>query len=95
LQFKYTATQRAQKSAESFANGLFQNKEITDSIWYPEALHKDPVLRFYKACDRWKKDVDKNPHAYHEVKAFAQSDDMEAVISAMEEKTGIEGLSYG
>jgi multiple inositol-polyphosphate phosphatase / 2,3-bisphosphoglycerate 3-phosphatase len=93
LQFKYTLTQRAQKSAEAFAEGLFQNKTSTDSVWYPEALHKDPVLRFYKACDRWKRDVDKNPSAYHEVELFSESDEMAAVVDELETRTGLSELT--
>lgn len=42
--FKYTATQRTLKSAQSFATGLFGRHRIGDII-YPEPLHKDPVLR--------------------------------------------------
>lgn len=42
--FKYTATQRTLKSAQSFATGLFGRHRI-GNIVYPEALHKDPVLR--------------------------------------------------
>ncbi|XP_061402199.1 multiple inositol polyphosphate phosphatase 1-like [Musca vetustissima] len=42
--FKYTATQRTYKSAQSFATGLFGRHRIHEII-YPEPLSKDPVLR--------------------------------------------------
>lgn len=42
--FKYTATQRTLKSAQSFATGLFGRHRIGE-ITYPKPLHKDPVLR--------------------------------------------------
>lgn len=42
--FKYTATQRTLKSAESLATGLFGRQHIRQ-ITYPPALHKDPILR--------------------------------------------------
>lgn len=42
--FKYTKTQRTLKSAESFTTGLFGRENIVP-VEYPEALHKDPVLR--------------------------------------------------
>lgn len=45
--FKYTATQRTLKSAQSFAIGLFGRHRI-NAIDYPEALHRDPVLRVSK-----------------------------------------------
>lgn len=44
LQFRYTATQRTGKSAQYFATGLF-GRYTARHVWYPEALHKDPVLR--------------------------------------------------
>lgn len=42
--FKYTATQRTLKSAESFATGLFGRHRI-HTVRYPPPLHEDPVLR--------------------------------------------------
>lgn len=42
--FKYTATQRTLESAKSFTTGLFGRHRIGEVI-YPEALHRDPVLR--------------------------------------------------
>ena len=45
--FKYTATQRTLKSAQSFATGLFGRHRIS-GIDYPEALHRDPILRVSK-----------------------------------------------
>lgn len=45
--FKYTATQRTLKSAQSFATGLFGRHRIREII-YPEPLSKDPVLRVSK-----------------------------------------------
>lgn len=42
--FKYTKTQRTLKSADSFTSGLFGRENIRP-VEYPEALHKDPVLR--------------------------------------------------
>lgn len=42
--FKYTATQRTLKSAESFATGLFGRHRI-HAVRYPPPLHQDPILR--------------------------------------------------
>lgn len=42
--FKYTDTQRAKKSAESFATGLFGRENIRQ-VWYPRAESRDPILR--------------------------------------------------
>lgn len=43
--FKYTATQRTEESAKNFATGLF-GRHSSYRVQYPEAEHKDPVLRF-------------------------------------------------
>lgn len=44
FQFKYTATQRTEESAKNFATGLF-GRHSSYRVQYPEAEHKDPVLR--------------------------------------------------
>ncbi|XP_059618260.1 multiple inositol polyphosphate phosphatase 1 [Phlebotomus argentipes] len=90
--FKYTDTQRAKKSAESFATGLFGRHNIKQ-IWYPKAEKKDPILRFYKGCPRWKSEVDKNPDAMEQVRLFAASDHFLQLLKNLRSKTGIEDLS--
>ncbi|XP_055371226.1 multiple inositol polyphosphate phosphatase 1 [Condylostylus longicornis] len=90
--FKYTATQRTLRSAESFATGLF-GRYNTDSITYPEPMHRDPILRFYKLCDKWKLDVDKNPKSLIETKKFMESDLMKKAIKYMVNKTGVKGIT--
>lgn len=44
LQFKFTDTQRANKSARYFTIGLFGKKK-SHKVWYPKAETKDPILR--------------------------------------------------
>uniref|UniRef100_A0A1B0DG89 Multiple inositol polyphosphate phosphatase 1 n=1 Tax=Phlebotomus papatasi TaxID=29031 RepID=A0A1B0DG89_PHLPP len=90
--FKYTDTQRAKKSAESFATGLFGRENIRQ-VWYPRAESRDPILRFYKGCPRWKSEVDKNPDAMEQVRLFAASDQFLQVLRDLRVKTGIEDLS--
>ncbi|XP_015598443.1 multiple inositol polyphosphate phosphatase 1 [Cephus cinctus] len=70
--FKYTATQRTEESAKHFALGLFGLQGSKD-VWFPEPEYRDPILRFYKRCQRWRKEVDKNPKAYEEEQKFIQS----------------------
>ncbi|XP_065363936.1 multiple inositol polyphosphate phosphatase 1 [Calliphora vicina] len=89
--FKYTATQRTLKSAQSFATGLFGRHRIGNII-YPEALHKDPVLRFYKLCSRWKTDVDKNPQTFDNVRKFLQTDHMLDVLKHLRKKTKLSNI---
>ncbi|XP_058806693.1 multiple inositol polyphosphate phosphatase 1-like isoform X2 [Phymastichus coffea] len=85
--FKYTNTQRAEKSAKSFALGLFgQNQSM--SIGFPEAENKDPILRFYKRCDRWKIEVDENPETYKEKNSLIQSQILGKVLDNVSKRVG-------
>ncbi|KAK0160827.1 hypothetical protein PV328_008194 [Microctonus aethiopoides] len=70
--FKFTDRERTEESAKHFAIGLF-GKYQSRNVWYPPAEKKDPVLRFYKACEKWERDVDDNPDAYAEVTKFKNS----------------------
>ncbi|XP_073834052.1 multiple inositol polyphosphate phosphatase 2 [Musca autumnalis] len=89
--FKYTATQRTFKSAQSFATGLFGRHRIREII-YPEPLSKDPVLRFYKLCSRWQSDVDKNPQTFDNVRKFLQGQQMLDAIQSIQKKTKLRQL---
>ncbi|XP_019875531.1 multiple inositol polyphosphate phosphatase 1 [Aethina tumida] len=58
--FKYTHTQRTRKSAKYFTTGLF-GKQTAKHVWYPAPSKKDPILRFYKLCSKWKTTVKDQP----------------------------------
>lgn len=83
--FKFTKTERAENSARNFTLGLFGREE---NIEYPEALSKDPVLRFYKLCERWRLDIKHNPEASHEVNLWYRSDIMKQQIKHVSKKIG-------
>ncbi|XP_053670088.1 multiple inositol polyphosphate phosphatase 1 [Anopheles nili] len=85
FRFKYTKTERAEYSARNFTRGLFGRDEL---IEYPEALGRDPVLRFYKGCDKWKKTVKENPYSYREVDRFGGSKEMRSVIERLSKRIG-------
>uniref|UniRef100_A0A182PH50 Multiple inositol polyphosphate phosphatase 1 n=1 Tax=Anopheles epiroticus TaxID=199890 RepID=A0A182PH50_9DIPT len=85
FRFKFTKTERAEYSARNFSRGFFGRDE---PIEYPEALHHDPVLRFYKACEKWKKQVKKNPYSYREVDRFGGSKEMRSVIEKLSKRIG-------
>ncbi|XP_017064132.1 multiple inositol polyphosphate phosphatase 1 [Drosophila eugracilis] len=89
--FKYTATQRTLKSAESFATGLFGRHRIR-SIRYPPPLHEDPILRFYKGCGKWKIDVDKNPETLVNARRFLAEPQMESAVEQVRSSTRIADL---
>ncbi|XP_062141359.1 multiple inositol polyphosphate phosphatase 1-like isoform X2 [Drosophila sulfurigaster albostrigata] len=83
---KYTATQRTLKSAQSFATGLFGRHRI-HAITYPQPLKRDPVLRFYKLCSRWKTDVDKNPETMFNARSFYAEPAMQSAVEQVRSST--------
>ncbi|EDW05961.1 multiple inositol polyphosphate phosphatase 1 isoform X2 [Drosophila mojavensis] len=89
---KYTATQRTLKSAQSFATGLFGRHRI-HAINYPQPLHRDPVLRFYKLCSRWKTDVDKNPETMFYARSFNAEPAMQSAVAHVRAVTKIMDLT--
>ncbi|XP_020805718.1 multiple inositol polyphosphate phosphatase 1 [Drosophila serrata] len=89
--FKYTATQRTLKSAQSFATGLFGRHRI-HTVQYPPPMHKDPVLRFYKRCGRWQTDVDKNPETLVNARRFLAEPPMQSAVEQLRTSTGLSDL---
>uniref|UniRef100_U5EQ88 Multiple inositol polyphosphate phosphatase 1 n=1 Tax=Corethrella appendiculata TaxID=1370023 RepID=U5EQ88_9DIPT len=85
FKFKFTKTERAQRSAENFVTALFDSN-VARNINYPEPLSRDPVLRFYKLCERWKVDVDKNPASMKEFDRFKNGPEMRKVITKFSRK---------
>eukprot|EP00094_Tigriopus_californicus_P001991 TCALIF_01919-PA protein Name:"Similar to MINPP1 Multiple inositol polyphosphate phosphatase 1 (Homo sapiens)" AED:0.37 eAED:0.38 QI:0/0/0/1/0/0/2/0/367 len=72
--FRSTVLQRAQQSQFHFAIGLFE-RPIAQKIQYetPITPH-DPLLRFYKICDRWLNEVKLNPESLREFNLFQDSE---------------------
>lgn len=83
--FRFTGTQRTEESAKNFAVGLFGRKESL-YVWYPEPLHRDPILRFYKLCDKWKVEVKKNPATMREVELFREADALKGGVKQFSEE---------
>ncbi|XP_015838212.1 multiple inositol polyphosphate phosphatase 1 [Tribolium castaneum] len=89
FKFKFTATQRTKKSAQAFAAGLFGRNVVKD-ISFPEPLKKDPILRFYKLCNKWRKEVSKNPKALEERTKFENSATMTKTIEGINKRLGFD-----
>lgn len=87
FKFRFTATQRTKESQRYFTIGLFGRKE-SRYVWSPDPLHKDPLLRFYKLCSKWKKEVDKNPEAVKERRKFEESEEMKKVLNEVSSRLG-------
>ncbi|XP_039747054.1 multiple inositol polyphosphate phosphatase 1-like isoform X1 [Pararge aegeria] len=87
--FRYTATQRAQQSAKYFTIGLFDKKN-SQQVFFEPALKVDTTLRFYKHCDRWQKQVKRNPDTYKEVALFGQSKEMNDTLLSVSKRLGLD-----
>ncbi|XP_026481060.1 multiple inositol polyphosphate phosphatase 1-like [Ctenocephalides felis] len=86
--FKYTKSQRTEQSAQWFAKGIF-GLFNSSQVWYPSPLSKDPILRFYKCCNKWKFDIDKNPESVKERNKFEKSDLVKNLIRTVTERLGL------
>ena len=74
FEFRATNTERARKSAFNFATGLFDRKIAQEVEYYPPIKPHDPLIRFYKMCEKWKNDVKLNPKSLQEQKLFENSE---------------------
>ncbi|XP_038215957.1 multiple inositol polyphosphate phosphatase 1-like [Zerene cesonia] len=91
FQFRYTATQRTQQSARFFSLGLFDKKNAENVVFEP-ALKVDTTLRFYKHCERWQKQVKKNPHSYKEQRLYGISREMNETLEYVSKYLGLDRL---
>ncbi|PSN39586.1 hypothetical protein C0J52_18755 [Blattella germanica] len=87
FKFRHTATQRASESARHFAVGLF-GRRVSRYVWFPEAIYKDPILRFYKLCQRWRVEVDKNPESMFERIKFEEGPEMSTTLKDVSYRLG-------
>ncbi|XP_069365747.1 multiple inositol polyphosphate phosphatase 1-like isoform X3 [Maniola hyperantus] len=87
--FRYTATQRTQQSARYFTVGLFDKKH-SQHVYFEPVLKVDTTLRFYKHCDRWQKQVKKNPDTFKEVSLFGQSKEMNDTLLSVSKRLGLD-----
>ncbi|XP_014272673.1 multiple inositol polyphosphate phosphatase 1 [Halyomorpha halys] len=85
---KYTDTQRTKESARHFAIGLF-GEEASDSVWFPKPPLQDPILRFYKLCDKWKKEVKKNPMTKYELNKYKTSPEVHNMQMQVSSRIGL------
>ncbi|XP_074105942.1 multiple inositol polyphosphate phosphatase 1 [Cotesia typhae] len=86
--FKFTDKQRTKESAGNFTIGLF-GKNGSSYVEYPPVEAKDRILRFYKACDKWQRDVDDNLEAYAEVEKFRSSPVMIQTLKNLSNRLGV------
>ncbi|KAF4520064.1 hypothetical protein B566_EDAN007920 [Ephemera danica] len=80
------------ESARSFVNGIFGQDE-SNKVWYPEALTKDPILRFYKLCEKWLTEVDDTPASQQEKLSFEASEPFQTVLRDVAARLGLSEIS--
>ncbi|XP_076063631.1 multiple inositol polyphosphate phosphatase 1-like [Oratosquilla oratoria] len=86
--FRHTKTQRTERSARSFAKGLFGDED-GETVYMPAPIDKDPLLRFYKRCKKYQTEVDDNPEAVKEMIWFEEGPLMDEVILRVSKRLGI------
>lgn len=86
--FRFTKTQRTEESAKHFALGLFGENGKND-VWYPTPEDPDPILRFYKLCNRWKKEVKKSRASLKEKEKYIRTDEVHSQLSEISQRLGL------
>lgn len=92
FKFRHTASQRTKASARAYARGLFG--ETGDTIYMPEPLDPDPVIKFYDLCSKYIKEVDDNPEATIEAKMFQEGPEIAKVVQEATRRLGI-NITFG
>jgi len=90
FRLRSTLTQRAQASGHSFVTGVWPAVPRGDIVWQEPAIGHDPLIRFYKLCQAWIKDVKKNKEANIEKLNLEQSQRMAEMLSSLEAVLGVE-----
>lgn len=93
-QFKFTDSQRTLKSFESFAAGLFGRNNLSKVSHLPPTK-KDPILRFYKLCSKWKENVNENPVTLHEPNQWLLGEKMSNLLLELRDKLDLDTLTIG
>ncbi|XP_008182157.1 multiple inositol polyphosphate phosphatase 1 [Acyrthosiphon pisum] len=86
--FRFTDTQRTRISAKQFATGLFGRNDVK-KVLFDEPLAKDPLLRFYKVCQKWRKDVKKSSTASAEHQQFIESELTNVTLKSISSRLGL------
>ncbi|XP_023323343.1 multiple inositol polyphosphate phosphatase 1 isoform X3 [Eurytemora carolleeae] len=88
--FRATGTQRAELSGRSFAVGLF-SRMIAHKVKFEDPIQPhDPLLRFYKLCKKWLKEVKKNNSSRIEFDLFSESSHIQEIRKNLTALLGLE-----
>jgi multiple inositol-polyphosphate phosphatase/2,3-bisphosphoglycerate 3-phosphatase len=90
FRFRSTATERSERSQFYFATGLF-GRDVAQRVGFEASVKPhDPIIRFYKVCDKWRSEVKHNRSALVEMVKFEQSAVFLAVRKAVTARLGLE-----
>ncbi|XP_039290995.1 multiple inositol polyphosphate phosphatase 1 [Nilaparvata lugens] len=79
-----TNTSRTMLSAKAFIEGMFGD----DTTDIPEVVINNTVIKAYKGCDRWKKEVSDNPKTDEEMTLFNKGSIMDTVVANVSNRLG-------
>ena len=85
-----TDTQRSMRSGQSFVSGLWSRDVLPETDWHVVTSGHDPLIRFYKTCDAWIKQVKKNKAANKEKELFEKSETMRSVERSVSSVLGLD-----
>ena len=84
-----TDTERSQRSGAGFVTGLWTRVMVPRVSWHVVKDGHDPLIRFYKLCDAWIREVKKNREANIEKFKFEQSETMLSVEQSVTAYLGV------
>ncbi|CAL4073625.1 unnamed protein product, partial [Meganyctiphanes norvegica] len=88
FKIEFTVKNRTGQSAYHFLRGMF-GEDAVGEIEMPKPYEPNFILRFYKACPRWLKEVYKNNETtYKERLLFVESQPFQAVLHAVSARLG-------
>ncbi|XP_042220335.1 multiple inositol polyphosphate phosphatase 1-like isoform X2 [Homarus americanus] len=84
----YTVKNRTGQSAYHFFRGMF-GEDAVGNIEFPQPYSPNFILRFYKACPRWLREVYKNNETtYKERRLFVQTEEFQSMAHAVSARLG-------
>ncbi|XP_045603682.1 multiple inositol polyphosphate phosphatase 1 [Procambarus clarkii] len=85
---EFTVKNRTGQSAYHFLKGMFGD-DVVGNIEFPEPFSPNFILRFYKACPRWLREVYRNSETtYKERTLFTHSEVFQSVAHAVSARLG-------
>ena len=89
FRFRSTETERSKRSGDGVITGLWSRILVPKVKWNIIKTGHDPLIRFYKVCDAWIRDVKKNKNAIKERALFEESLTMKDTIESVSKYVGL------